>query len=127
MPGHRGICRTCCRTWVSFFMQRFQANKCYFSIYILEKLLWQPLVPDESEGRVREGEAMKVAQVKDGAALLQTGSSESGPDLDSSLGGVCTGVGEQLDVKDEGEIFDLGGWMDKEYGRQSRFQRKMVD
>lgn len=31
----------------------------------------------------------------------------------------CTRVGEQLDVKDEGESFNLCNWVDKEYRRQS--------
>lgn len=58
--------------------------------------------------------------MQDGADLIQTRSSEERADLDSSWEVECAIVNVQVDRKDEGEIFGLCDWVDKEYWGQSR-------
>lgn len=74
-----------------FILQAGILGRGMLILYILEKLFWQPLVPDELEGWVGEqetnGEAIKLAQVKAGADPKEARNSEDGPALESSLGG----------------------------------------
>lgn len=58
----------------------------------------------EFESKETDGEVVKVVQGKDGAGLIQTRNTEDGSDLESVLAGRMHRVGEQLDVKDEGDI-----------------------
>lgn len=73
----------------------------------------------ETESEEMNEEAIKIVQGQDGEDLIQTRSTEDGPDLASSLEGEHTGLGVQVDVKDEGGGFGLCDWVDKEYWRQS--------